>query len=132
MPLMQNEYQSVRAIFDPKLLQVYIETYGCQMNVNDSEVVLSILQKAGYALCDKIENASLALINTCAIRDNAEQRIFGRLEVFRLEKKKNPGLVVGVLGCMAERLKEKLLAHPVVDLVQQGFTPVRKGQDGHF
>ena len=114
---MQNEYQPVRAIFDPSRLQVYIETYGCQMNVNDSEVVLSILQKAGYALCDNIEKASLVLINTCAIRDNAEQRILGRLEVFRLEKKKNPALVVGVLGCMAERLKEQLLAHPVVDLV---------------
>jgi len=114
---MQNGYQSVRAIFDPGRRQVFIETYGCQMNVNDSEVVLSILQKEGYALCDKIEDASLALINTCAIRDNAEQRIFGRLDVFRLEKKKNPALVVGVLGCMAERLKEKLLEHPAVDIV---------------
>ena len=97
--------------------RVLIETYGCQMNVNDSEVVLAILSKAGFSLCDKIEDASLVLINTCAIRDNAEQRILGRLDFYRLEKKKNPRLMVGVIGCMAERLKDKLLANPTVDLV---------------
>ena len=97
--------------------RVLIETYGCQMNVNDSEVVLAILSKNGYVLCKDANLANLVLINTCAIRDNAEQRIFGRLDFFRLEKKRRPSLVVGVIGCMAERLKDKLLEHPAVDLV---------------
>jgi tRNA-2-methylthio-N6-dimethylallyladenosine synthase len=97
--------------------RVLIETYGCQMNVNDSEVVLAILSKSGYVLCKEVAAADLVLINTCAIRDNAEQRILGRLDFFRLEKKRRPSLVVGVIGCMAERLKDKLLEHPVVDLV---------------
>ncbi|MCF0167193.1 MAG: tRNA (N6-isopentenyl adenosine(37)-C2)-methylthiotransferase MiaB [Bacteroidales bacterium] len=110
-------FQSVKPVFDAALPGVYIETYGCQMNVNDSEVVLSILQKAGYSLRRSMGEANVILINTCAIRDNAEQRILGRLDVFRLEKKKRKGIVVGVLGCMAERLKEKLLEHSVVDLV---------------
>lgn len=113
----KSKYHSVKPIFDATREQVYIETYGCQMNVNDSEVVLSILQDAGYSLCREIEKANLILVNTCSIRDNAEQRIFGRLDVFRLEKKKRKNLIVGVLGCMAERLKEELLNHPVVDLV---------------
>ena len=97
--------------------RVLIETYGCQMNVNDSEVVLAILSKNGYVLCKEVAAADLVLINTCAIRDNAEQRILGRLDFFRQEKKRRPSLVVGVIGCMAERLKDKLLEHPVVDLV---------------
>ena len=97
--------------------KLYIETYGCQMNVNDSEVVLSILRGAGYGMCDSASDASLILINTCAIRDNAEQRILGRLDHYRLQKKGNPKLIVGVLGCMAERLKDKLLEHQAVDLV---------------
>ena len=97
--------------------RVLIETYGCQMNVNDSEVVLAILSKSGYVLCKEVAFADLVLINTCAIRDNAEQRILGRLDFFRQEKKRRPSLVVGVIGCMAERLKDKLLEHPVVDLV---------------
>ena len=98
-------------------MNVYIETYGCQMNVNDSEVALAILQKAGYTLCHKLEEADLILINTCSVRDNAEQRVLGRLDVFRQEKKRRRGVVVGVLGCMAERLKEKLLENAAVDLV---------------
>ena len=97
--------------------KVFIETYGCQMNVNDSEVVLSILQKAGYARCDTLDQADLILVNTCSVRDNAEQRVLGRLDVFRQEKKRRGGVVVGVLGCMAQRLKEKLLENPAVDLV---------------
>ena len=97
--------------------KVFIETYGCQMNVNDSEVVLSILQKAGYARCDALDQADLILVNTCSVRDNAEQRVLGRLDVFRQEKKRRGGVVVGVLGCMAQRLKEKLLENPAVDLV---------------
>ena len=98
-------------------MNVYIETYGCQMNVNDSEVALSILQKAGYSLCHRMEEADLILINTCSVRDNAEQRVLGRLDVFRQEKKRRRGVVVGVLGCMAERLKEKLLENAAVDIV---------------
>lgn len=112
-----NSYQSVKPILDKKLPQLYMETYGCQMNVNDSEVVLSLLQKAGYSLCEKLEDADLILVNTCSIRDNAEQRVWGRLDVFRQQKKRKPGVIVGVIGCMAERLKDKLLEHPAVDLV---------------
>ncbi|MBP5506146.1 MAG: tRNA (N6-isopentenyl adenosine(37)-C2)-methylthiotransferase MiaB [Bacteroidales bacterium] len=97
--------------------RVLIETYGCQMNVNDSEVVLAILSKSGYVLCKEASLADLVLINTCAIRDNAEQRIFGRLDYWRQEKNKHKSLIVGVIGCMAERLKDKLLEHPAVDLV---------------
>ena len=114
---MTNKYYSVRPVSDNHLPQLFIETYGCQMNVNDSEVVLSILQKAGYALCGKVEDADLILVNTCSIRDNAEQRIWGRLDNFRILKKKKKTLIVGILGCMAERLKEELLNHPAVDLV---------------
>jgi len=98
-------------------MKVFIETYGCQMNVNDSEVALSILEKAGYARCETMDVADLILINTCSVRDNAEQRVLGRLDVFRQEKRRRGGVVVGVMGCMAERLKEKLLENPAVDLV---------------
>ena len=98
-------------------MKVFIETYGCQMNVNDSEVALSILQKAGYERCETMDAADLILINTCSVRDNAEQRVLGRLDVFRQEKRRRSGVVVGVMGCMAERLKEKLLENPAVDIV---------------
>ena len=98
-------------------MKVFIETYGCQMNVNDSEVALSILQKAGYERCETMDAADLILINTCSVRDNAEQRVLGRLDVFRQEKRRRSGVVVGVLGCMAERLKEKLLENSAVDIV---------------
>jgi len=97
-------------------MKIYIETYGCQMNVNDSEVVLAIMQKAGYELCKSIEEADLIVVNTCSIRDNAEQRVLGRLDVFRLERRKR-NVLVAVIGCMAERLKEKLLENPSVDIV---------------
>ena len=98
-------------------MKVFIETYGCQMNVNDSEVALSILQKAGYERCETMDAADLILVNTCSVRDNAEQRVLGRLDVFRQEKRRRSGVVVGVMGCMAERLKEKLLENPAVDIV---------------
>ena len=87
------------------------------MNVNDSEVVLSVLQRAGYSICDHLKDADIILVNTCSIRDNAEQRVWGRLDVFLQEKKSRKGVIVGVLGCMAERLKEELLRHPAVDIV---------------
>jgi tRNA-2-methylthio-N6-dimethylallyladenosine synthase len=96
----------------------YIETYGCQMNVADSEVVASILDEAGYEPVSDIKTADLILVNTCSIRENAEQRVWGRLDLFRSEKRKRPQIVVGVLGCMAERLKEKLLeSNKMVDMV---------------
>jgi tRNA-2-methylthio-N6-dimethylallyladenosine synthase len=96
----------------------YIETYGCQMNVADSEVVASILGEAGYEPVSDIKEADLILVNTCSIRDNAEKRVWGRLDLFRSEKRKRPQVIVGVLGCMAERLKEKLLeSDKMVDMV---------------
>lgn len=87
------------------------------MNVYDSELVLSILKKEGYQGCESIETADLILVNTCSIRENAEQRVWGRLDHFLQEKRKRGDIIVGVLGCMAERVKEKLLEHPVVDIV---------------
>lgn len=105
----------LRPISDETRPQVYIETYGCQMNVNDSEVILSVLQDNGYALTGDIDKADVILANTCSIRDNAEQRIWGRIEQFRLQKKRKPAVVIGIVGCMAERLKDKLLEK--VDLV---------------
>lgn len=109
--------KNIRPIEDESRPKVYIETYGCQMNVNDSEVILSILQDDGYALTEDIDKADLILANTCSIRDNAEQRIWGRLEQFRLQKKRRPGVLVGIVGCMAERLKDKLLDRHIVDIV---------------
>ena len=97
--------------------KAYIETYGCQMNVNDSEVIFSILADAGYARTERMEEADLVMANTCSIRDNAEQRIWGRIDVFNQLRKKRPGLLVGIAGCMAERLKDKLLDTGKVDLV---------------
>ena len=96
--------------------RIFIETYGCQMNVYDSEIVLSILEKEGYTPCRGLEEADLIMVNTCSIRDNAEQRVWGRLDRF-LQEKKHRRVTVGVLGCMAERLKQELLSHPAVDLV---------------
>lgn len=101
-----------------KTARLYIETYGCQMNIADSEVVVSILQHKGYELTESIQDADLILVNTCSIRANAEQRIWGRLDVFKQEKKKRPNLKIGVIGCMAERLKEKLIEkQKIIDLV---------------
>ncbi|HBI81920.1 MAG TPA: tRNA (N6-isopentenyl adenosine(37)-C2)-methylthiotransferase MiaB, partial [Bacteroidales bacterium] len=98
--------------------KVYIETYGCQMNVNDSEVVASILTANGYAITSSIDKADVILINTCSIRANAENRVFGRIDLFGQIKKSKPSVRIGVLGCMAERLKNQLLEEKkVVDLV---------------
>ena len=98
--------------------KLYIETYGCQMNVVDSEVVVAILQKQEYEVTETMEEADLVLVNTCSIRDNAEQRVNKRIAEFGRQKKLNSNLVVGVIGCMAERLKEQLLeGDRSVDLV---------------
>ena len=97
--------------------KVYIETYGCQMNVNDTEVIFAILAKAGYQRTEQMEEADLVMANTCSVRDNAEQRIWGRIEVFNQARKKKPEMLIGIVGCMAERLKDKLLETKKVDLV---------------
>ena len=97
--------------------KAYIETYGCQMNVNDTEVIFSILSGAGYARTENIAEADLLMANTCSVRDNAEQRIWGRIEVFNQQRKTRPGVLVGIVGCMAERLKDQLLETRKVDLV---------------
>ncbi|MEG1934388.1 MAG: MiaB/RimO family radical SAM methylthiotransferase, partial [Rikenellaceae bacterium] len=97
---------------------LHIETYGCQMNTVDSELVVSIMKDHGYSYCDRSEDADIILINTCSIRDNAEQRIWGRLNELKGMKRKRRGIIVGVIGCMAERLKDELLENgKVVDIV---------------
>ncbi len=98
--------------------KLFIETYGCQMNVGDTEIVVSILQQEGYRYTEKIEEADVILINTCSIRDNAEQRIWGRLSEMRRLRKAKPALKIGIIGCMAERLKERLTeGRDAVDIV---------------
>ena len=97
--------------------KLYIETYGCQMNVADSEVVASVMQMAGYEATDDIAEADAVFLNTCSVRDNAEQKIYRRLEALDAERRKRGRLIVGVLGCMAERVKENLLEQYGADLV---------------
>ena len=98
--------------------KLFIQSYGCAMNFSDSEIVASILKKEGYTLCDQIENSDLVLINTCSIREKAEDTVRKRLETVNLHKKNKPSMVVGILGCMAERLKDKLLnEEKIVDIV---------------
>ncbi len=98
--------------------KVYIETYGCQMNLADSEIVKSILKNKGYDFTQDIEKANVILLNTCSVRDNAEQRIYGRLGNIKKMKNDNPGTVIGILGCMAERLRKDLIEEKqIVDLV---------------
>jgi len=102
---------------DSKTQKVFIETYGCQMNVADSEVVASILEMDGFVLTEILSEADLVLMNTCSIRDNAEQKIISRLQYFQSLKKKGKKPVVGVLGCMAERVREELIQNHHADLV---------------
>lgn len=114
---MNNEKETdFKSVTEEKKL--FIETYGCQMNVADSEVVASVMQMDGYVMTDKLENADAVFVNTCSIRDNAEQRVIQRLEYFNaIKKKKNKNMIIGVLGCMAERAKEELLENHHADLV---------------
>src|SRR6476659_8232138 len=105
---------------DPNLYQrrFYIESYGCQMNFSDSEIVASILSSEGFGATKNFEEADLILLNTCSIREKAEQTVRKRLSEFKKIKRRKPGMLVGVLGCMAERLKSKLLEEEkLVDLV---------------
>ncbi len=97
--------------------KLFIETYGCQMNVADSEVVAAVMQMAGYELCEKEEEADAILLNTCSIRENAENKIYNRLETLHAEQKKGRKLILGVLGCMAERVKDDLIENHYANLV---------------
>jgi tRNA-2-methylthio-N6-dimethylallyladenosine synthase len=97
--------------------KLYIETYGCQMNVADSEVVASVMQMAGYEVTDNAEEADAVFLNTCSVRENAENKIFRRLEVLNVENRRGHRRILGVLGCMAERVKDDLLEHHHADLV---------------
>ena len=97
--------------------KLYIETYGCQMNVADSEVVASVMQMAGYETTDNLEEADAVFLNTCSVRDNAEQKIFHRLEALEAERRKGHKMILGVLGCMAERAQQDLLNNHFADLV---------------
>ena len=98
--------------------KLFVETYGCQMNVGDTEIVVSIMQDEGYIYTENINEADVILINTCSIRDNAEQRIWGRLTEMKRLRKRKPTLLVGIIGCMAERLKEQLtVGELAVDIV---------------
>lgn len=97
--------------------KLYIETYGCQMNVSDSEVVASIMRTDGYRVTEKPDEADAIFINTCSVRDNAEQRVLNRLQYYQSFRKKKKSLIIGVLGCMAERVKEELIQKHGVDLV---------------
>lgn len=97
--------------------KLFIETYGCQMNVADSEVVAAVMKMAGYETCDTIDGADAVFLNTCSIRDNAEQKIYHRLETLEAERRKGRQMILGVLGCMAERVKNELVDRHHVNLV---------------
>lgn len=97
--------------------RLFIETYGCQMNVADSEVVAAVMQMAGYEVCERLDDADAVFLNTCSVRDNAEQKIYGRLETLNAERRKGHKMIIGVLGCMAERVREDLLQNHHADLV---------------
>lgn len=105
-----------RCFFQHKMKKLYIETYGCQMNVADSEVVASVMQMAGYETTETIDDADAVFLNTCSVRDNAEQKIYHRLDALDAMRRKHP-MIIGVLGCMAERVKNDLLEHHHCDLV---------------
>ena len=120
-PLYKNLHSEplVKENSSTKSMKMYIESYGCQMNFSDSEIVASILTSQGFSITQNIEKADLVFINTCSIREKAEQTVKNRLKVYNaIKKKKNPGMIVGVLGCMAERLKEKFLEEDkLIDIV---------------
>ena len=97
--------------------KLYIETYGCQMNVADSEVVASVMKMAGYDVCENEDEADAIFLNTCSVRENAENKIYNRLEALHAEQKKGRDLILGVLGCMAERVRDDLIQNHHANLV---------------
>ena len=100
------------------MAKLFIQSYGCAMNFSDSEIVASILKKEGYSLTNNLEESDLILLNTCSIREKAEETIRKRLKNFNNLKRRKPSLIIGILGCMAERLKDKLLnEEKIVDIV---------------
>ena len=107
----------LKSVAEKEEKKLFIETYGCQMNVADSEVVASIMKMDGYALTENIEEADAVFVNTCSVREGAEQRVYGRLQNLMALKKKKKSLIIGVLGCMAERVKDKLISEHHADLV---------------
>ena len=113
---MQKKVRTFAPEIGKKMKKLFIETYGCQMNVADSEVVASVMQMAGYETCESLEEADAVFLNTCSVRDNAEQKIYHRLEALGAIKRKRQ-LIVGVLGCMAERVQQDLLENHGADLV---------------
>ena len=117
MTTAENQGADLKSAAEKAEKKLFIETYGCQMNVADSEVVASIMQMDGYALTEKIEEADAIFVNTCSVRDNAEQKIYGRLQYFQSLRKKKKQLIVGVMGCMAERVKDELIQVHHADLV---------------
>ena len=97
--------------------KLFIETYGCQMNVADSEVIASVMKMAGYETCQDIGDADAVLLNTCSVRDNAEQKILNRLETLNSMRRRDRHFIIGVVGCMAERVREELIEKHHADLV---------------
>jgi hypothetical protein len=121
---LENAALQIRDVATTNGLSYYIETYGCQMNLSDTEIVRSILTSSGYSISTNLTEADIIITNTCAIRENAEQKVWNRLKYFHSLRRKNKkrGVksyypIVGVLGCMAERLKERLLHEESVDFV---------------
>jgi len=122
LPVIQSstssEFSPEKTTLQSSARRVYIETYGCQMNTADSEIVMGVLGENGYTYTSDIADADVALLNTCSIREKAEEKIYHRLDALKFYKKKNPALVVGILGCMAERLRKELIEEKsLVDLV---------------
>jgi tRNA-2-methylthio-N6-dimethylallyladenosine synthase len=117
LPVVDPHQPAVSTVSDTPVTstggRVYVETYGCQMNVSDSEIVLGVLHQSGYQRAESIEDADVVLLNTCAIRDNAEKKIHERLRHLNFFKNKRENMVIGVLGCMAERLRADLLEKEV-------------------
>lgn len=98
--------------------KVYIETYGCQMNFSDTEIVLGVMSRYGYNETTDLRDSDVILLNTCSIRDNAERKIYSRLDELKFEKRRNPNLIIGILGCMAERFRKDLLEEKkMVDII---------------
>ena len=116
---MKNETGAdLKSATEKETKKLFIETYGCQMNVADSEVVASIMQMAGYEVAETLEEADAVFMNTCSVRENAEQKIYNRLEFFRsLKGKRKNGIIVGVLGYMEEYIKQELISKPNAALV---------------